>query len=281
MNTLRHERRRQILGCLCEGTSIRAIERLTGTSKRTILNLLAEVGEACQEYQHEALVNLPCKRVQCDEVWSFCYAKEKNVPAEYRGTFGYGDVWTWTAICADTKLIPSWFVGTRDAGSAYEFMSDLAGRLANRIQLTTDGHKPYLTAVGAAFGHSVDYAMLVKIYGPAPEEEARRYSPGQCIGCEPQTIRGYPDPAHISTSYVERSNLSIRMHTRRFARLTNAHSKKLANHCHALALYFMYYNFCRVHSTIRCTPAMEAGVADHIWELDEVLGLLPEKRRLA
>jgi len=235
---------------------------------------LATIGTVCAEYQNKALRNLPCKRIQCDEIWSFCYAKEKNLPEELRGKFGYGDVWTWTALCADTKLIPCWHVGGRSAVYAHAFISDLASRLSNRIQLTTDGHRVYLDAVESAFGSDIDYAMLVKMYGNDPRQDETRYSPAQCIGAMATSIIGKPDARHISTSYVERQNLSMRMHMRRFTRLTNGFSKKVENHQHMLALYFMYYNFCRVHQTLRVTPAMAANVSDHVWELREVVELM-------
>ncbi len=263
-----------VISALVEGNSIRATVRMTGVAKDTVIKLLARIGQACAEYQDKTLRNLPCKRIQCDEIWSFCYAKEKNVPADLRGKFGYGDVWTWTALCADTKIVPCWRVGGRDAWNAQNFMHNLASRLANRVQLTTDGHRAYLTAVEVAFGTQIDYAMLVKLYGNEPQGPETRYSPAQCIGAIATPIVGNPDRNHISTSYVERQNLSMRMHMRRFTRLTNAFSKKVENHEHALALYFMYYNFCRVHQTLRVTPAMEAGVADHVWELREVVELI-------
>jgi IS1 family transposase len=215
--------------------------------------------------------NLRCKRIQCDEIWSFVGCKQKNVK---KGQRNRGDVWTWTALDAETKLVPCWFVGTRDAGAAYHFMHDLAGRLAHRVQLTTDGHAAYLSAVEDAFGSQIDFAQLIKIYGKAPEGPEVRYSPAQCMGARKAVISGYPEFQHVSTSYTERQNLSMRMGMRRFTRLTNAFSKKLENHEHAIALYFMYYNFCRIHQTLRCTPAMEAGVSDHVWSLEEVVGLL-------
>jgi IS1 family transposase len=276
MNKLSPERRTQVIRALVEGNSIRATCRITGTAKGTVLRLLAEVGAACAEYQDKHLRNLSCQRVQCDEIWSFCYAKQKNVPDEKQGTFGFGNVWTWTAICADTKLVPSWFLGTRDADSAWAFMDDLRSRLANRVQLTTDGRNVYITAVEHAFGSDVDYAMLVKLYGPGPQDESR-YSPPACIGTETQIIMGQPDPKHISTSYVERQNLTMRMSMRRFTRLTNAFSKKLENLDHAVALHFMHYNFCRVHKTLGTTPAVAAGVADHEWTIEEVVNLLESK----
>lgn len=246
---------------------------MTGASKVTILKLLADLGKACAEYQEKALRNLTCKRIQCDEIWSFCYAKDKNVPEEKRGQFGFGDVWTWVALCADTKLVVTWAIGTRGAGTAYEFMHDLAARLANRVQLTTDGHRVYLQAVESAFGSEIDYAMLVKLYGNDRESEAR-YSPAECIGCRSVAITGSPKAADISTSFVERQNLTMRMQMRRFTRLTNGFSKKIENHGHAIALHYMHYNFCRIHQTLRVTPAMEAGISDHVWSIEEVVALL-------
>ncbi|HEV2419595.1 MAG TPA: IS1 family transposase [Terriglobia bacterium] len=271
------QKQTQIVAALVEGNSLRATSRMTGASKVTILRLLESLGKACAEYQDKTLRNLSCKRIQCDEIWQFCYAKEKNVPADKQGKFGYGNVWTWVAMDAETKLIPCWRVGTRGAGTAYEFMHDLAERLRNRVQLTTDGHKAYLDAVESAFGSEIDYAMLVKLYGNDAESEVR-YSPAECIGCQTAAISGRPDPKYISTSFVERQNLTMRMSMRRFARLTNAFSKKVENHQHALALHYMHYNFCRVHQTLRLTPAMEAGLADHVWSLEEVIELLDEER---
>ena len=274
MKTLTNEQRAKVIACICEGNSIRATVRLTGISKNTITKLLVELGDACVDYQDRTLRNLKCKRLQCDETWSFVYAKQKNVPEEMKGEFGVGDVWTWTAIDAQTKLIPSFMVGDRDARTANAFIDDLKSRLANRVQLTSDGLKVYLEAVEGAFGADIDYAMLHKIYQSTQEET--RYSPAKCIGCETKRVMGNPDPAHISTSYVERQNLSMRMHMRRFTRLTNAFSKKLKNHLAAVAVYFMYYNFGRIHQTLRVTPAMEAGVADHVWGYDKIVGLLPK-----
>jgi len=274
MNILDKERQTQVVRCLVEGNSIRSTIRMTGVAKNTVVKLLAAVGAICAEYQDAALRNLPCKRIQCDEIWSFCYAKARNVPADKQGQFGYGDVWTWTALCADTKLVPSWIIGGRDSGTAHAFIEDLAGRLANRIQLTTDGHRMYLEAVEAAFGSEIDYAMLVKMYGEDPKADTK-YSPSECIGCRTVAISGNPKPKFISTSFVERQNLTMRMSMRRFTRLTNAFSKKLGNHAAALALYFMFYNFCRIHQTLRVTPAMEAGVSDHVWSVEEVVALLP------
>jgi IS1 family transposase len=272
MNKLSAEARARVINCLVEGNSIRATVRLTGVAKNTVAKLLVEMGRACSEYQDKAFVNLPCKRLQCDEVWSFVGAKQKNTTAETREK-GWGDCWTWTALCSETKLIPCWYVGTRDAGAAYHFMHDLAGRLANRVQLTTDGHHAYLTAVSDAFGTDVDFAQLVKIYGEAPKTEAR-YSPAQCMGARKAVISGSPEYAHVSTSHVERSNLTIRMGNRRFTRLTNAFSKKVENHEAMLAVFFFYYNFCRIHQTLRCTPAMQAGVTDRVWELSDMVVLL-------
>lgn len=273
MNKLSTEKRRQVVAALVEGNGIRATVRMTGVSKNTIAKLLVELGDACADYLDKNLVNLNCKRIQCDEIWSFCYAKEKNVPADKKGQFGYGDVWTWVGIDADSKLIVSWLVGGRDAGTAYGFMDDLAKRLANRVQLTTDGHRAYLSAVEEAFGANVDYAMLVKIYGADRENESR-YSPAECIDCREVEVSGRPDPKHISTSHIERQNLTMRMHMRRFTRLTNAHSKKVENHIASIAIHYMHYNFCRIHETLRVTPAMEAGIADHVWSIEEMINLL-------
>jgi IS1 family transposase len=274
MKQLSNEQRAQVVACICEGNSIRATVRLTGISKNTITKLLVELGDACVDYQDRTLVNLNCKRIQCDETWSFVYAKEKNVPADKKGQLGYGDVWTWTAIDADTKLVPSFMVGNRDARTAVAFMDDLKNRLASRVQLTTDGLKVYLNAIEGAFGADVDYARLVKRYESSQEET--RYSPAICTSCERKPVVGHPDPKHISTSFVERQNLTMRMSMRRFTRLTNGFSKKLVNHLATVAIYFMYYNFARIHQTIRCTPAMEAGVSNHGWTIQEIIGLLPK-----
>lgn len=273
MNQLSTAERARIVGALVEGNGLRATARMTGFARMTVEKLLRELGAACAKMQDEQLRHLPCKRVQCDEIWSFVYSKQKNVPAEKQGQFGYGDVWTWVAIDADTKLVPSWCVGPRDAGTAYEFMQDLAGRLRNRVQLTTDGHKPYLAAVEDAFGTDIDYAMLVKIYGSSGEPETR-YSPAKCLGCIPTEITGNPDPKHISTSYVERQNLTMRMSMRRFTRLTNAFSKKVEMHVAAIALHYAYYNFVKIHQTLRVTPAMAAGVTDRLWSIEDLVGLL-------
>ena len=276
MNKLTTQKRTQVVAALVEGASVNSVVRMTGVSKPTILKLLADLGTACAKYQDEKLRNLPCKRVQADEIWSFCFAKDKNLSEEMKGKFGFGSVWTWTAICADSKLMISWLVGERSVPYAVKFIDDLATRLAHRVQLTTDGHKAYLRAVEGAFGAEVDYAMLEKIYAFPPQEGVTtRYSPAQCCGAKKNKITGNPDEAHVSTGFAERMNLQIRMDMRRFTRLTNAHSKKIENHRHALALYFMYYNFARIHSTLRVTPAMQAGVATHVWSIEEIVKLLP------
>lgn len=273
MNRMPLAKRAQILGMLVEGMSLRAASRLADCSINTVTRLLVEAGEACAEYQDRTLRNLPCKRLQCDEIWSFVGAKQKSVA---QGAAGHGDVWTWTAIDADTKLVVSWMVGAHDADAAHLFMSDIAGRLANRVQLTTDGYHSYLNAVDDAFGGNIDYAMLVKKYGDGGEINERRYSPAPFISAEKRTISGNPNPDHVSTSYVERQNLTMRMSMRRFTRLTNGFSKKVENHAHAVALHFMYYNFGRIHKTLRVTPAMQAGVSDHVWSLEEIAALVPE-----
>lgn len=271
MNKLNREKQIQVIAALVEGVGVNATSRMTGVAKNTILKLLGDLGRACAEYQDRTLRNLTCRRLQADECWQFCYAKEKNVPQSKRGQFGYGDVWTWTAVDADTKLVPCFLVANRDAISARMFIEDLAGRLKSRVQLTSDGLRVYLEAVEGAFGSGIDYAMLVKLYESSQEET--RYSPAQCIGCERKRIMGNPDPMHISTSYAERLNLTLRMHMRRFTRLTNAHSKKIENHIYAVALHFMYYNFAKIHETLRVTPAMQAGVSDHVWSIGEIVAL--------
>ena len=272
MNRLTTVKRAAVVKALVEGCSIRATVRLTGVAKNTIVKLLVELGSACTKFQDETLRNLPCKRLQCDEVWSFVGGKDKNLSPEQKAQ-GLGSVWTWTAIDADTKLVPSWLVGSRDAESAYEFMTDLASRLRGRVQLTTDAYRPYLLAVDGAFGIDIDYARLHKIYGGDTQAQ-RTYSPAVCIGCRSEVVTGDPDPQHVSTSYAERQNLSMRMSMRRFTRLTNAFSKKVENRAAAVALYFMWYNFGRVHQTLRVTPAMEAGVTDHVWSVEEIVSLL-------
>jgi IS1 family transposase len=276
MNQLNRTKRAQIIGALVEGNSIRATARMCDVSFNAVLKLVPEIGRTCADFQRSVFHNLTCKRIQCDEIWAFCYAKDKNVPADKRGQFGVGSVWTWTAMDADTKLIPSWKVGDRGAATAYELMTDLASRLASRVQLTRDGLRVYLNAVEDAFGSEIDYAMLVKIYGNDAANDTK-YSPAECIGCQTVAVTGRPNPKHISTSYVERQNLTMRMNMRRFTRLTNAFSKKIENHEASVALHFMYYNFCRIHQTLRVTPAMAAGVSDHVWSLEEVAALLESK----
>jgi IS1 family transposase len=276
MNKLSLERKTQVIKVLCEGNSIRSTARITGTAINTVVKLLREVGSACLDYQDKAMRNLTCKKLQCDEIWSFVYAKDKNVPEEHNGEFGYGDVWTFTAIDADTKLVPAWLVGLRNADCAYAFANGLKSRLANKVQLTTDGHHMYLEALERAFGADVDYGMLVKLYGSEPEGE-KHYSPAKCISATKQIVQGKPDYDAISTSYVERQNLTMRMGMRRFTRLTNAFSKKLENHEYALALYFMHYNFARSHKTLSNpypkSPAMAGGLTNHIWTVEEIVKL--------
>lgn len=273
MNKLDHEARAQILHLLCEGSSIRAVTRLTGASKNTVIKLMVEAGKACTAHHDEHVRNLKTKRCQVDEIWSFTYAKQKNVSKAKAAPADAGDTWTWTAIDADSKLMISWLVGGRDSEYAMVFMDDLRSRLANRVQLTSDGHKAYLEAVEGAFGSDVDYAMLVKVFGPAPEGQ-RRYSPAECIGAIKHRIEGNPDPKHVSTSFAERQNLNLRMHMRRFTRLTNAFSKKVENHVWSMALFTTYYNFVRIHKTLRMSPAMAASVTDRLWEIGDIVTLL-------
>jgi IS1 family transposase len=274
MNKLSREDRSRILHLLCEGNSIRAVTRLTGSSKKAVSRLMVDAGQAADWYQDRVFRNLTCKRVQVDEIWAFVYAKQKNVATAKKAPADAGDVWTWTAIDADTKLIPSWFIGGRDSDAAIVFMDDLRSRLATRVQLTSDGHKAYLEAVEGAFGGDVDYAQLVKLYGPASESAKGRYSPAECIGARKQRIEGNPDPKHVSTSFAERSNLSVRMHTHRFTRLTNGFSKKVENHAHSVALFALYYNFVRIHKTLRTTPAMAAGITKRLWEMGDIVDVL-------
>jgi IS1 family transposase len=273
MNKLSTADRVRVIACLVEGCSIRSTVRMTGIAKNTIAKLLVEIGDACKAYHDDHVAHLLTKRVQCDEIWAFVYAKQKNVPEPMKGEFGHGDVWTWTALDSESKLIISYMVGLRDAGYAHEFMRDVASRLARKVQLTTDGLKVYLDAVDDAFGGGVDFAQLIKIYGNERPGEAR-YSPAEVVGVRNEEVRGSPEPRHISTSHVERQNLTMRMGMRRFTRLTNAFSKKVENHAAMVALHFMHYNYCRIHQTLRVTPAMQAGLADHVWELDELVGLL-------
>lgn len=274
MNKLSTEDRACILHLLCEGQSIRAITRLTGVSKNTVTKLLIDAGRACMAYHDANVRNVKAKRVQVDEIWSFTYAKQKKVATAKAAPADAGDTWTWTAIDADTKVIISCFVGGRDGECAMWFMDDLASRLATRVQLTTDGHKAYLEAVEGAFGCDIDYAILNKIYGTIPEAAKGRYSLAVCLGAKKERIEGKPDPAHVSTSYVERNNLTTRMHMRRFTRLTNAFSKKVENHAHAVALHMTYYSFVRVHSKLRISPAMAAGIAERLWEVADIVALV-------
>ena len=272
MNRLSLADRAKLLGMLVEGNSLRAISRIGDVSINTITKLLVDVGAACSVYQDQTLVNLTCQRIQVDEVWCFCYAKQKNVTPEIAAKNpGAGDVWTWAAIDADTRLIPSWVVGPRDGASVRMFISDLARRLSDRMQLTSDAMTLYTNAVQRAFGGEIDYAQIVKIFGELSTEGQRRYSPTECIGCERQPIRGTPDPEHISTSYIERANLTVRMG--RFTRLTNGFSKKIENHAAAVAIHMMHYNFSRVHKSVRVTPAMQARISDHVWSLEEIAAL--------
>ena len=276
MNKLNTETRKLIIRCLVEGQSIRATARTADVSKNTVSRLLIDAGTASASYQDKALRNISCRRIQVDEIWSFIYAKGKNVARAKSAPPEAGDVWTWTAICADTKIVPSWRVGDRSGATAIEFMDDLRPRLANRVQLTSDGHKAYLEAVEGAFGGDVDYAQLVKVYGEASDSE-KRYSPAACIGARKRRVEGNPHPAHVSTSYVERNNLTMRMSMRRFTRLTNAFSKKIENHIHSVALHFMYYNFCRQHKSLDgISPAMAAGVTGRLWDIEDIVRLVDE-----
>lgn len=274
MNKLPSDKRAQVLQMMAEGLALRAITRLTGISRTTLLKLLEDAGQAFSEYQDRTLMNLPCKRLQVDEVWAFCYAKQKNVATAKAAPEGAGDIWTWVGLDADTKLAASFYVGGRDGDAAIIFMDDLAKRLASRVQLTSDGHRAYLEAVEGAFGGDIDYAQLVKLYGPTSESAKGRYSPADCTGIRKTPIEGKPDPKHISTSYVERSNLSIRMGNRRMTRLTNAFSKKAENHAHMMAIYFIHYNFVRIHQTLKITPAMAASVTSKLWEMSDMVSVL-------
>ena len=275
MNKLDAKIRGQILHMLCEGQSIRSISRIMGMSKNTISKLLADAGKVCATYHDENVRNVKAERIQCDEIWSFTYAKQKNVKTAKSAPEGAGDTWTWTAIDADSKLIVSYLVGGRDDRYANAFMDDVASRLATRVQMTTDGHRAYLEVVEGAFGCDVDYAQLVKMYGKSPESAKGRYSPAECVGIKKNKIEGEPDEEHINTSFVERQNLT--MHMRRFTRLTNGFSKKVENHVYAVALHFMYYNFVKIHSSLKVTPAMAAGVTDRLWEISDIVKLLEEK----
>jgi IS1 family transposase len=279
MNQLSIAKRAQIVGALVEGNSINSTCRMFGVGKHTVLNLLCDLGCVTAEFHHHNVRGLKVRRLQCDEIWAFCGAKAKNVTLEQKAA-GWGDVWTWTAIDADTKLIVSYLCGGRSTGWATDFMMDCRYRIVGDPQITTDAHKPYLKAVEQAFGGDAHFATLHKLYGASNEPETR-YSPATCIGCDMKTVSGDPEPKHVSTSFVERQNLTMRMSMRRFTRLTNGFSKKIENHGHQVALYFFHYNFCRVHKTLRVTPAMEAGLTDHVWTLEELCSLLPEKRQNA
>jgi IS1 family transposase len=271
MNRLSTTKRAQVVAALVEGNSLRATVRMTGAALHTVLKLLADLGSACADYHDRYVRNLRVRHLQCDEIWNFVGAKAKNVTPEKKSE-GWGDMWTWVALDADTKLCVSYLVGGRDSGWGKDSMNDCASRINGRLQVTTDGHRVYLDAVEDAFGSEVDYAQLQKIFGASAENETR-YSPAVCIGCDMKVVSGNPDPKHVSTSYVERQNLTMRMSMRRFTRLTNAFSKKAENLRHAVALHYMHYNFCRVHQTLRVTPAMEAGLTDHVWSLQELAGL--------
>ena len=274
MNKLSTDERAKILHLLCEGSSVRSVTRLLSVGKNTVLNLMIDAGKACADYHDAHVRGLKSKRIQCDEIWSFVYAKQKNVADAKAAPDGAGDAWTWTAIDADSKMIVSYFIGDRSGQSAIALMDDLCGRLANRVQLTTDGHKAYLEAVEGAFGGDIDYAIINKIYGTAPDAARGRYSPAECIGVKKERIEGKPDTRHVSTSYVERSNLTLRMQNRRFTRLTNGFSKKLENHAYSVALFSFFYNFCRIHKTLRVTPAMAAGVTKTLWEVSDIVALV-------
>jgi IS1 family transposase len=278
INKLSRPDRVQIISLLVEGMSLRAITRVTGKSINTVTKLLVDAGRACDAYQSRAFRGLACKRIQLDEIWAFCYAKAANLPTAKAAPAQAGDIWTFVALDQDTKLVPSWLVGPRDFLSARIFVEDLERRLANRVQITSDGYRPYLTAVPQTFRGKVDYAMLIKHYAaPLPEAEAsRRYSPTKCIGTEREVISGNPDQSKIGTSHIERQNLTMRMNIRRFTRLTNAFSKKAENHAHAVALHFMAYNFVRIHKTLECSPAMAAGISDRLWDIVDVVRVVED-----
>ena len=282
MNKLPPAKRAQILSMLCEGSSMRSISRVADVSFNTIDKLLRDAGAACAEFHDRTVRGVKSQRVQCDEIWSFIHAKAKNVPTAKAAPQGAGDIWTWTALDADSKLILSWAVGGRDAGYALALMDDLRGRLANRVQFTTDGHRAYLEAVEEAFGADIDYGMLVKLYGAETSGQGheRKYSPSECLGARKDPITGNPDPKHVSTSYTERHNLTMRMSMRRFTRLTNAFSKRVENHCHQLALYFVFYNFVRIHKTLRMSPAMAAGIETRLWSMEDVVRMVERRENI-
>jgi IS1 family transposase len=281
MNKLTPAKRAAVLTALVEGNSIRSTVRMTGVAKNTISRLLKEAGETCAAYQDQVIRNVACRRIQCDEIWSYVFAHDRNIPREVREStpFTIGSVWTWTAIDADSKLMVSWLVGQRNEECAAEFINDLASRIVGKIQMTTDGLKLYINAIEGAFGGSIDYAMLTKIYGASGNDNSAetRYSPGRIKGSETAIMAGEPERKHISTSYVERANLTMRMSMRRFTRLTNAFSKKFENHCHSVSLHMFWYNFIRIHQTIRCTPAMAAGVTDQLWEMSDLVELIESR----
>jgi IS1 family transposase len=278
MNRLSPEKRKAVIAALVEGNSLHSTARMTGVARNTVTKLLVDLGTVCSIHMDHAMRDLICERIQVDEIWCFVYAKQKNVPVEKRGEAG--DVWTWVALDADTKLVPTYRIGARDLNEATAFMTDLARRLRNRVQITSDGHATYTLAVPGAFGGEVDYAQLVKVYGSDSSRKAeRRYSPAICLGAIPTPVIGDPDPDHISTSYVERLNLTMRMSMRRYTRLTNAFSKKVENLAAAVSVHFMVYNFVRVHKTLGTTPAVAAGIADHVWTIDEIVALLDEAER--
>jgi IS1 family transposase len=274
MNKLDIAKQTQVVRCLVEGNSIRSTVRITGVAKNTIQKLLLDLGDACSKHLDQHITGVTSKRIQIDEIWSFVYAKNRNVPQKVAMEQVAGDVWTWIAMDADSKLVVSWMVGGRGAGYARRFLNDVAKRLANRVQLTTDGHRAYLDTVPEAFAWDVDWAMLQKIYGRETKEAERRYSPAPCIGTKTEVKIGSPDPKHISTSYIERQNLTMRMSMRRFTRLTNAFSKKVEHHIASLAIHYMHYNFVRIHQSLRVTPAMQAGLTDRLWEMEDLVRIL-------
>ena len=280
MNQSSTAKRVQIVKALVEGNSLRSTSRMVGVSINTVTKLLVDLGVACEAFHDASVRNVPAKRVQCDEIWTFCYARKENLPEDLRGVFGYGDLWTWVGQDADSKLVISWHVGRRDAQTAYPFMHDLASRLTSRVQLTTDGLHAYLEATDAAFASDIDYARLIKVYGSDPKAE-KRYTPPVVVETKVQVVSGNPEIEHISTSYIERQNLQMRMSMRRFTRLTNGHSKKVDNHEHALALHYVHYNFARAQKALGGTPAMRAGLANHVWSVEEIVGLLDAAEKKA